>query len=349
MSLWSSRRISVVRSGPDFQGPSAFSKHRESSYKDAICFQIFQCARLGLHNASDHNATKANATMIFKDFPGYLGWTSRGVIAIHADWPAYAIEHGKEYAIERVGQFPKGYRFFGIDSIDQCILFRVGERDPKKDDYDESLFHIALWHEDILELFSEGWVDGVGGITPREWARRRCEQLRELVLMLGDGRIESVPLPDPEEFSDSEATIALVSSDGMVLTDSGEKALQNLMGVRRSELAPPIAAQVEKLLEVGAFDAAVREACVMLEVYLKRVSGTSLFGAKLVERYVSDLKKSDKLIDAQLKWLRTELRSCFSFVRNEYMHNIHVLTEPQCIAVLCRVSALYSHLEGIAK
>jgi hypothetical protein len=85
--------------------------------------------------------------MSFSDFPGYLGWTSRGVIAIHADWPAYAIEHGKEYALERVGQSPKGKHFFGIDDIDQCILFRVGECDPKKGDYDQSLFHIALWHE----------------------------------------------------------------------------------------------------------------------------------------------------------------------------------------------------------
>jgi hypothetical protein len=286
--------------------------------------------------------------MSHRDFPGYLGWTSRGVIAIHADWPAYAIEHGKEYAIERVGQFPKGTSLFGIDDIDQCILFRVGARDPKKNDYDESLLHIALWHEDILELFAEGWVDGVNRITPHEWARRRCEELRGLVLRLTDGRSEPVLLPDPEDYDNTEATIALVSSAGMVLTDSGERALQDLMGARRAELAPSIAARVEPLLAIGAFDTAVREACVMLEVHLKKATGTSLFGAKLVECYIEALRKDNKIIGAHLKWLRTEIRTCISFVRNDFMHNVRILTQPQCVALLCRVSSLYSHLVGIA-
>lgn len=32
--------------------------------------------------------------MRLEDHPGYFGMTSRGVIAIHADWPMYPFEHG---------------------------------------------------------------------------------------------------------------------------------------------------------------------------------------------------------------------------------------------------------------
>lgn len=239
--------------------------------------------------------------MDLKDFPGYLGWTSRGVIAIHADWPTYAIEHGKEYALERVGQFPRGTTFFRISDIDQCILFRVGERHPRKDDFDESLLHIALWHEDILDLFAAGWVDGVYGITPRELARRRREELRGLMVRFDDGRIEPVPLPDPEYYDDDTATVACVSSTGMVLTEAGEHALQQFMVTRRADLAPLIASRVEPQLAIGAFDTAVREACILLEVHLKEATGTSLFGAKLVERYIMDLRKEDTIIGAHIK------------------------------------------------
>jgi hypothetical protein len=200
---------------------------------------------------------------------------------------------------------------------------------------------------DILELFSEGWVTGIDSITPRQWARRRCEDIRGVALRWADGRTESVPLPNPEDYEDTEATIALVSSAGMVLTNSGEQTLHDLMIARRSDLAPPIAARVEPLLMIGALDTAVREACVVLEVYLKKSTGTSFYGVKLLERYITDLQKNNKLIGAHLKWLRTELRSCFSFVRNDFMHNVRVLTEPQCVALLCRVSDLYSHLLSI--
>ena len=38
--------------------------------------------------------------------PGYLGMTSRGVIAIHADWPMYQLDHGVMSVLESLGSYP---------------------------------------------------------------------------------------------------------------------------------------------------------------------------------------------------------------------------------------------------
>jgi len=278
--------------------------------------------------------------MSLLDHPGFLGCTSRGVIAIHADWPAYAIEHGAAYALERLGQFPVGTRFFAIDDIDQCLLLRVDRSGEYKDDFDHRLFHVALWHEDILDLFSNAWVEGVSGLTPRQWAINRCDELRQHSMRLADGRL--VPLPDPDDFDDTMATIALISKHGMQVTSTGFEELAQILTEQFPKTPVEILARVEPLIGIRAYGAAIREACVILESHVRSLTDSNLFGNRLIEKYCGDLQAH--VIESHVKWLRTELRSCFSFVRNDFMHNLRDLSETQCLALLTRVGTVYRHL-----
>lgn len=61
-----------------------------------------------------------------EDHPGYLGFTSAGVVAIHADWPVYPVEHGWLVALASLGSFPDGTAFSPLDDIDRCLLFLAG-------------------------------------------------------------------------------------------------------------------------------------------------------------------------------------------------------------------------------
>jgi len=47
----------------------------------------------------------------FEDHPGYLGFTSAGVVLLHADWPVYPVEHRWLVALASLGSFPDGTAF----------------------------------------------------------------------------------------------------------------------------------------------------------------------------------------------------------------------------------------------
>ena len=84
---------------------------------------------------------------MLEDHPGYLGFTSKWIIAIHADWPAYPEEHGAQPTLFCLTMFPRGTRFLGIDDIDRCCLFLADLKSTKKDDvFDDRNFHVAVWH-----------------------------------------------------------------------------------------------------------------------------------------------------------------------------------------------------------
>ena len=113
--------------------------------------------------------------MAIQDFPGYLGWTSKGVIAIHADWPAYPREHGRDIALLAFGNFPPDTAFRCLDNIDGCALFVVDD-DSVHDDYSENRFHVAIWHEDLLELVESRLIKGIDvdhDMLPQEIWRRQ--------------------------------------------------------------------------------------------------------------------------------------------------------------------------------
>jgi len=99
--------------------------------------------------------------MKLKDSQGFFGITSQGVIAIHADWPIYPEEHGVELALLWLTAFPQETRFKPIDDIDRCILLMADMKGSNKaDTFDKRNLHVAVWHEDLLDLQERGFING---------------------------------------------------------------------------------------------------------------------------------------------------------------------------------------------
>jgi hypothetical protein len=261
--------------------------------------------------------------MKIEEHPGYLGWTSKGVIAIHANWPSYPAEHGAEIALISLGQFPFGTVFRQIDDVGQCFLLLAGKPLQPEDPFDERNFHVAAWREDIVDLYRAGNVTGATEITLAEWIDRRCKELEGLVLLIKD--------------------------DGLKITRAGWEALQESLVALKSELHPLIVQRANPIAELGHYDAAVREACVTLESRLKEISGLSDFGKALVTKSFDLLMKDTRLITASLKVLRTEILTSFKFVRNDFMHNLKEIEREQCWSILARISRPLVSLDEIGK
>jgi hypothetical protein len=278
---------------------------------------------------------------MLQDHPGYLGWTSQGVVLIHADWPMYPAEHGWQVALLSLGQFPVDTIFREIDNIDQCFLFFVGNPAEVKDAFDEQYFHVAAWHEDIVDLFRASYVSGASEITREEWIDRRCKELEGLFWKRDDGTYVPVPKPDPEDFvGEVESTVLMISDDGLKITPTGWQALEEILVGLRPDLHPVLAQRALPIADLGYYDAAVREGCVLLESRLKEIVASTKYGQALVSQFFTAVERSGKFIPAQTKVLRSEVRTTFKFVRNDYMHNLREIGAEQCYAILARISRL---------
>jgi hypothetical protein len=108
-------------------------------------------------------------------FPGYLG----GFTAIHADWPNYPSGSGWEIALRTFGYFPKETEFYKIDDIDTVVLFINENPKSLKDCFDYKYYHIAIWHEDLIELKRLGYIEGVNEISEFEFQLLRFENIKK--------------------------------------------------------------------------------------------------------------------------------------------------------------------------
>lgn len=287
--------------------------------------------------------------MKIEEHPGYLGWTSEGVIAIHADWPTYPSEHGADVALISLGQFPPGTVFRQVDDIDQCFLFLAGNPLRPENLFDEHNFHVAAWRKDMVDLYRSGQVSGATEITLADWIDRRCKELDGLVYLTEDGTAIPIPKPDPADFDEDEleGLVLLIKDEGLKITPSGWEALQNGLASLKAELHPLIVQRANPIAELGHYDAAVREGCVILESRLKAISGLSDFGNTLVIKAFNLLRRDGRLISASLKVLRTEIMTSFKFVRNDFMHNVRDIEREQCWAILARISRPLLSLDEI--
>jgi hypothetical protein len=197
--------------------------------------------------------------------PGYLGWTSQGVLLIHADWPAYATEHGVGYSLLSLGQFPQGSMFTLLDDIDQCFLFVWGAVASRAEGIADHRFHVALWHDDVRALADAGYLAGGSVIPYAEWARRRIKELQGLVWERPDGTLAPVPLPDLEDDEDSLESQKVVVDGPLSLTAAGYSALEDLLHSERGLVAEPMLKRARPAILAGLYDTAVREACLVLE------------------------------------------------------------------------------------
>jgi hypothetical protein len=300
------------------------------------------------------------------DYPGNLGYWHRGsyVLGIHADWPAYP-GRGTGDALYELCQFPHGTTFRPIDDIDLCALFIVSGQAPYADVWSKNEFHVAIWHSDLNELADEMLVDGI--ISPRDIevrkARRdesRADLRRSLeadgAIIDGDPddlrvQIEEDEYPMSvfysqedrdeilEEYGDypNNERVIFDPQSSVEVTSRGwaelERLLQNEPILSRFE-------RLQKLADLGMYDTAIREAGAILETALKEATGSSKYGLRLVDIFVEKLENDQRYTDASVKRFRTDLRTAFKFIRNEFAHRTADVPRDRALALLVRFAAL---------
>jgi hypothetical protein len=168
-----------------------------------------------------------------EDHPGFLGVTSKGVIAMHADWPIYPEEHGADLALLWLTAFPKSANFKFIDEIDQCTLFLADLKGSNIDDpYSDKNFNVAIWNEDLIGLHEKQLVYGIEEVfTEYEWRKFRWSQLPPgpYYIKRDDGTMAELP-PLAWEYFDREMPYAArISQVGIVVSPSGRDQVRRFL------------------------------------------------------------------------------------------------------------------------
>lgn len=281
---------------------------------------------------------------------GILGYLYRGsyVVAIHANWPAYP-PPDKGLALYDLGQFPEETGFLRIDEIDQCTLFRATSGEIHNDPYDDRDFHVAIWNEDLLELADAGLISGVKTVTEIEKLRaQRAEMEAEIAERLAS---EGIDVPkDPltktftlhddirysladfwdkrileaealiEEWDSWERRDILVETDQAVrLTKAGWTEIATRLA---NESSRATKGRLTQLYDLGLYDTAVREGSVMLEATIRDITGIRSSGISLVEAFIKRLRTDSRWPDWAVLRFRSDLRTIFKFVRNQFAHEI---------------------------
>jgi hypothetical protein len=284
-----------------------------------------------------------------KDFPGYLGFTSQGVIAIHADWPVYPEEHGSDLALLWLTAFPKGTAFKPASDIDRCILLLADVKcSNRKDPFDERNFHIAIWHEDLFELWRKTFITGVAAVSERRWQElfRATLPVGPLHIKLDDGTLEEIQLPALDDYDEEDISWPEFSHEGIAVTPSGRDHAASLVAAAAGDIGI-LGERIHRLLASSFFDTAVREACIALEHRIKSWLQSDRWGEALVEEFISRLRSDGKLLESYLRVLRGQIRTAFKFIRNDFMHNFVDIDETQCRALLFRLARVKAELEGV--
>lgn len=296
-------------------------------------------------------------------FPGFLGYG--GIIAIHANWPMYPPGIGWKIALKTIGNFPKGTIFYEIDDIDRCKLLINQEPNKLSDPFDNNHYHIAVWHEDLIELKDKGFIDGVIAKSDYEFEMIRFENFKRefgdhlkldedgnIILYIKDdnGKLRETKYHKPESDEDEEDFVfrnCAVIPNGVSLTESGIKELNNIS--KEINLIEELSALTQPLIDIKRFDTAVRDASLLVETKIKQFhKRPDLFGQKLVELHIVEvIKNNDNFNSAAIKCYRGELRTIFKFIRNDFAHNFRVLTEEQCKLILARISDTLSEFNEV--
>jgi hypothetical protein len=298
---------------------------------------------------------------------GRLGYWHRGtyVVGIHADWPAYP-GPGTGNALYDVCQFPHGTVFTPIDDIDRCVLFIASRQPPHANVWSENAFHIAIWHSDLIEMGDERLLDGIITVTEIEWRKaKRDEHRAELRRLLeaqgavirGDpldlayaqvgedkyplsdfyNQIERDELLEDSDYPPSKDHVIFDPANPVKVTPKGWIELERLM---QDE---PILSRFEhlrRLTEMEMYDTAIRDAGVLLETALREATGSSRYGIQLVDVFIKKLEADKEWPNSAVKRFRTDLRTAFKFVRNEFAHQIVEVPQDRAFALLVRLASL---------
>jgi hypothetical protein len=255
----------------------------------------------------------ALVTGLAKQFLGHPGfmWSDDGFEVLHADWPAYPRGHGLRAALSALADFPSSESFYRIDSIDRCSLFLVG-RKPDRNAFDKALFHVALWDDDLREGATHQLFAGVTVAS---------EHLEF------DGGAFSV-------------------------TPKGEEVTLLFELTRR--VHPDLFSAVESLLFIGRYDSAVREASIILENRLRATTPelAELSGHRLVDAWCERVFAgvlATQISNASRVELRASLRRFFTYVRNEFAHNLAEIGVVPTGRLLARCSLLFEVTRELAR
>jgi hypothetical protein len=288
--------------------------------------------------------------MALRDHPGFFGVTSRGVIAIHADWPIYPEEHGSDLALLWLTTFPEPTTFKCIDDIDQCCLLLANVKGSNLNEpFADRNFHVAIWHEDLIGLHEKGFVSGVDGVlTEREWYDRILSDIPPgpYFFELKDGTLKEVEFPRDSDQDDTRPYAAQVAREGLRVTTAGLSRATSLLANLEDDFKI-LGDRVPPLLTQGYFDTAVREACIGIESRIKASIASNCWGDTLANEFIIDLRKSGRFLESYLRVLRGQLRTALKFIRNDVMHNFLSMNETECRAILLRLVRVRSQIESV--
>ncbi|KAA5534559.1 hypothetical protein F0919_08025 [Taibaiella lutea] len=295
-------------------------------------------------------------------FPGLLGYG--GVIAIHADWPNYPSGIGWQFALKALGNFPSNTTFYEIDDIDRCKLLINQSPLNLSNPCDIKYYHLAIWHSDLIELKRRGFVDGVVEKSDYDFELIRFQNFKKIVgknlhedkdgniILYAKGSngqlIETKymkPIPENEDGLNNKGCAIITGT--ISLTKCGFEELIKLSN--ENKLSEKLHNLTEPLIKIGRFDTAIREASLLLETIIKQFHNkVSLFGHRLVEFHLEEIIKNNEYFNsAEIKCYRGELRTIFSFIRNDFAHNFKVLTEEQCKMILLRIDTTLQEFEEV--
>jgi hypothetical protein len=299
-----------------------------------------------------------------KRFPGLLSG-ERGKLAIHADWPAYPCGNSWHEALYRLSAFPVGTGFVVVDDIDGAALLAADVQCAKlAEPFHDTNFHIAVWHEDLLELSRKGFVAGVKPAILDEWKRVQVASLLssvkkqtknpkgksiKLQSAFGGRVFDLTSFLAPEPFEDDDLPDAprmwCIFPSGRIQTttrsaDFVEKELVKL----QPDVPALISSRVGRIFEMEYYDTAVREACVELEFQIKGLSNCSFYGDKLINHVCAMPRGKSRNLNSWRVNFRQELRSLFKMVRNPFMHALKDISRAQCLSILVRVQRVRSGL-----
>ena len=287
--------------------------------------------------------------MRLEDHPGFFVITSQGVIAIHADWPMYPEEHGANLALLWLTAFPQGARFKRLDDIDRCNLFIADVKCTNRANaFDDRNLHVAVWHEDLLELRERGFVEGVSPVSERRWEELRRAEFPPgpLYFELGDGTFKEDQLPCLGEYDKDDLSWPEFSMGEITVTATGRAHVASVLSESTDDFAI-LGLRIHPLLELGFFDTAVRDACIGLENRLKTWLTSDRWGDSLVEEFMAKLCAAGSYPNTQIRVLRSQIRTAFKFIRKDFMHNFVDVDETQCRALLFRLLRVQKAIDHI--
>lgn len=302
-----------------------------------------------------------------KKFPGLLSG-ERGKLAIHADWPAYPCGHSWHEALYRLTAFPAGTSFDLLNDLDGAALFAADVPCNKKiaDPLHKDHFHIGIWHEDLIELFRSGLIEGAKPATLGEWKSAQQKALKSSIEKMAkksglksksprlltevEGQtIDVSSLLAPEECEDEDLpdtikTRCLFPSRRIRTTDRSAPLVETELAKLQPSVLSLMSRRVRGIFETGYFDSTVREACVELEFRIKELSNSAHYGDKLINHVCAVPRGKKSELNSWRVNFRQEVRSLFKMTRNPFMHALKDISRAQCLSLLFRVQRVNSGL-----